>query len=111
VLDEAVEEFDLWGGCELGARLSTEARHHVDELEAQISEQKTTVEKLNAQIKNLREAKQEHENALLQKFSELLNSKKLKIRDQQRVLTTAKVDSEAGEFSDLHEKKNEKNRC
>jgi hypothetical protein len=69
----------------------------VDELEAQITEQKKTVERLNAQIKSLGEAKQEHENALLRKFSELLNSKKLKIRDQQRFLATAKVDPEARE--------------
>jgi uncharacterized coiled-coil protein SlyX len=84
----------------LGARLSQEARQHADELEVQIAEQKKTIESLNAQIHSLGEAKQEHENALLQKFSELLNSKKLKIRDQQRLLSTAKVDAEAGELSD-----------
>jgi hypothetical protein len=43
-------------------------------------------------------AKEEHEDALLHKFAELLNAKKLKIRDQQRLLATAKVDAEKGTY-------------
>ncbi|KAF2837116.1 hypothetical protein M501DRAFT_996278 [Patellaria atrata CBS 101060] len=35
---------------------------------------------------------------MLQKFCVLLNNKKLKIRDQQRLLATAKVDPDAGEY-------------
>jgi uncharacterized coiled-coil protein SlyX len=79
----------------------------VDELEAQLAEQKQMVDKLNAQVKSLGEAKQEHEDALLQKFSELLNSKKLKIRDQQRLLSTAKIDPDAREFPILFIKNND----
>lgn len=48
--------------------------------------------KLSAELDDLVKAKKEHENELLQKFAELLNTKKLKIRDQQRLLSDAKVD-------------------
>lgn len=51
--------------------------------------------KLNQQLEDLIKAKSEHEDALLQKFASLINSKKLKIRDQQRLLATAKVDDAA----------------
>lgn len=36
--------------------------------------------------------KNDHENDLIEKFSRLLNEKKLKIRDQQRLLATANID-------------------
>lgn len=38
------------------------------------------------------QAKAQHEEALLLKFTQLVNAKKLKIRDQQRLLATARVD-------------------
>jgi uncharacterized coiled-coil protein SlyX len=90
------DEFDLWALCALGAQSSAQARHHVGELEGKLSEQAAVVKKLQDQLESLTEAKRAHENALLQKFSELLNSKKSKIRDQQRLLSTAKVDPEIG---------------
>jgi hypothetical protein len=54
------------------------------------------VTELNQQLEDLIKAKSEHEDALLQKFASLINSKKLKIRDQQRLLSTAKVDETIG---------------
>lgn len=62
------------------------------ELAAKYDEQSKIVKKLNEQLKDLIEAKKKHENAMLEKFRELLNAKKLKIRDQQRVLAGAKID-------------------
>ncbi|KAL9097806.1 MAG: hypothetical protein Q9165_000132 [Trypethelium subeluteriae] len=51
-----------------------------------------TVDKLQAQLDDLVKSKEEHEEALLNKFRQLLNSKKLKIRDQQRLLAGARID-------------------
>jgi hypothetical protein len=59
------------------------------------------MEEKDAQIKKLEEGMDElvrlktsHENALLEKFSILLNEKKLKIRDQQRLLSASNIDPE-----------------
>jgi hypothetical protein len=62
------------------------------------SQQKALREK-NKQVKNLEDTltelkklKKDYENNLLEKFSLLLNEKKLKIRDQQRLLASSNVD-------------------
>ena len=68
----------------------------VQGLQKKYNEQGETIRKLNKQLDELIEAKKEHENSLLQKFRELLNAKKLKIRDQQRLLAGAKVDPTKG---------------
>lgn len=69
----------------------------MSDLRVKYEEQSRTVEKLDQQLEDLIKAKKEHENALLEKFQHLLNAKKLKIRDQQRLLASAKVDPEKGE--------------
>ena len=61
-------------------------------LQTKFSDQETTIAKLNQQLEDLISAKREHDEALMTKFCELLNAKKLKIRDQQRLLASAKVD-------------------
>ncbi|KAI9703106.1 MAG: hypothetical protein M1820_005978 [Bogoriella megaspora] len=73
----------------------SKALEEVSSLEAKFAEQQKTVNKLNAELNVLIKVKQEHEDALLYKFQQLLNSKKLKIRDQQRLLAGAKVDPTA----------------
>ena len=55
-------------------------------------EQQEAISKLNAQLEELIAAKTNHETELLEKFRDLLNEKKAKIRDQQRLLVTANVD-------------------
>lgn len=90
--------FEVWDWAELAAEATKDARQHVGTLEQKLAESSETVTKLQEQLNSLTQAKQEHENALLQKFSELLNSKKLKIRDQQRLLSTAKLDPEKGKI-------------
>ncbi|KAA6409529.1 MAG: hypothetical protein FRX48_06140 [Lasallia pustulata] len=79
-----------WAGSALESSASLEKE--VLHLSHKYDEQGNMVKKLNAQLEDLIKAKQEHENALLEKFRELLNAKKLKIRDQQRLLAEAKVD-------------------
>lgn len=65
-----------------------EAAAHAKELE-------TTVTELKAQLDELVTSKQEDETALLQKFRDLLNEKKVKIREQQKVIA-------AGSFPNSH---------
>jgi len=50
------------------------------------------VKKLEEKLAELEKLKNAHENDLLEKFSLLLNEKKLKIRDQQRLLTSSNID-------------------
>jgi hypothetical protein len=47
---------------------------------------------LTTQLDDLVKAKKSHQDEMLRKFAALLNTKKLKIRDQQRLLAHAKVD-------------------
>lgn len=69
-------------------------RTRLHDLRSLVEDQRATVAKLNTQIDELVKAKKEHEDQLIGKFSELLNAKKLKIRDQQRLLSGAKVEPE-----------------
>ena len=64
----------------------------LESLQSRYSDQESTITKLTKQLEDLITAKKEHETALLTRFAELLNAKKLKIRDQQRLLATVKVD-------------------
>lgn len=90
--DEEIELFD-WTG--IAASAAVTAQEEVTRLTAKLREQQEAVSKLNQQLEDLIKAKSEHEDALLQKFATLINSKKLKIRDQQRLLATAKLDDDA----------------
>ncbi|KAI1820660.1 hypothetical protein F4861DRAFT_50974 [Xylaria intraflava] len=55
---------------------------------------KNSVSELKAQLENFITTKEEDETQLLEKFQDLLNEKKLKIRQQQRLLDAAKADPE-----------------
>lgn len=52
----------------------------------------TTIAALQAQIDDLIATKEDSERTLIDNFTLLLNEKKAKIRDQQRLLATAKID-------------------
>lgn len=72
----------------------------VRDLQAKYEEQGDIIKNLRTQLDDFTKAKKNHEDALLEKFRELLNTKKLKIRNQQRLLATAKVNPETGSCSD-----------
>jgi hypothetical protein len=61
-----------------------------------VKSKQDTIDKLNAQLEDFIKTKHEAETAMLQRFMELLNEKKRKIRDQSRLLAGAKVDKEVG---------------
>lgn len=65
-------------------------------LREKYEEQIHVIEKLNQQLEELINAKIEHESLLLEKFRDLLNAKKLKIRDQQRLLASTNVNPNKG---------------
>ncbi len=67
----------------------------IQNLTSQLTEQKQTIDNLEQQLEDLIQAKKSHEDELLGKFALLLNEKKLKIREQQRLLAGAKVDPNA----------------
>lgn len=88
--------FNLFNWAGIAVSGSDTAHDQLVALQASLGQQQDQVVKLTAQLDDLVRAKKEHEEALLQKFAALLNAKKLKIRDQQRLLAGAKVDPEAG---------------
>jgi hypothetical protein len=89
--DEALQLFD-WTG-EAASQLQSSFQT-ITTLQRRLGAQDGTIENLKGQLEDLINAKNEHEDSMLEKFRDLLNSKKLKIRDQQRLLATATVDQE-----------------
>jgi len=57
-----------------------------------LREKDTQIKKLEDTLAELTNLKSRNENQMLEKFSLLLNEKKLKIRDQQRLLASSNVD-------------------
>jgi hypothetical protein len=55
-----------------------------------------TIAKLTQQLADLMQAKTQHENQMIANFAQLLNEKKLKIRNQQRLLASATADPAKG---------------
>ncbi len=92
--DDLLIEFFEW--TTLACRSATEAGSKITELQAKFDAQQDSVNKLNAQLRDLTQAKQTQEIEMLEKFRQLLNAKKVKIRDQQRLLASAKVDPKQG---------------
>ncbi|KAL9126112.1 MAG: hypothetical protein Q9217_004786 [Psora testacea] len=90
-IDEYLE-IDTVRWAHIAAQRSDVLEEEVQGLMACYNSQSLMIQKLNQQLDDLITAKHEHEISLLQKFRDLLNAKKLKIRDQQRLLAGAKVD-------------------
>ncbi|CAO1602251.1 hypothetical protein XANCAGTX0491_005877 [Xanthoria calcicola] len=87
--DAAINVLD-WANTAILRAESLEAEAQTFQLK--LVEQTAMVQKLNQQLEELVQAKKEHEDTLLEKCALLINEKKGKIRDQQRLLATAKVD-------------------
>lgn len=86
------QELDIIGWTGTAVERSNRLAREFQELTTKYDEQSKKIEKLHNQLEDLIKAKLEHEDSLLQKFRELLNTKKLKIRDQQRLLASARID-------------------
>ncbi|KAF5670329.1 mitotic apparatus p62 [Fusarium heterosporum] len=81
--DEAIELFE-W--CGAAVESSNTSKQAVADLSVRSSEAETAVTQLQSQLDELIKAKDEDETALLRKFRDLLNEKKIKIREQQQAL-------------------------
>jgi septal ring factor EnvC (AmiA/AmiB activator) len=65
-------------------------------LTSQLSTAEQSIQDLKSSLDDLTASKKEHENRLITNFALVLNEKKQKIRNQQRLLEAAKVDPERG---------------
>lgn len=93
------EEIELFGWLGAATAQRDELVKELTNVNDRYKEQGDKIQVINQQLEDLIEAKIKHENSLLEKFRELLNAKKLKIRDLHRALAVARVDSENGAFS------------
>ncbi|EHY54927.1 hypothetical protein HRR90_008723 [Exophiala dermatitidis] len=92
---EETDDVDLFGWTLQAIQQRDHLYKNVETLSGQLKSKDQALKSLQKQIDELVEAKAEHEKQLLSKFTVLLNEKKLKIRNMQRVLSTAKADPSA----------------
>ena len=91
--DQAIELLSWVGvAVERGNSLERE----VVDFEENCAKQEERIKKLEIQVENMISDKDKNENLILERFRELLTRSKLKIRDQQRLLATSKVDASRG---------------
>lgn len=90
--DDEREEVSPFEWVDTAVAISDDLRYQLEALQISISGQQDEVSRLTKQLDELVQAKKDHEAELLKKFAVLLNEKKLKIRDQQRLLSGAKID-------------------
>lgn len=88
-------EPDIFNWVGVAAQSADGLRAQLADLQSSMSNQQQTIQHLTAQLEALVATKKTHEDELINKFAALLNSKKLKIRDQQRLLAHAKIDPKA----------------
>ncbi|KAL4801535.1 hypothetical protein BDV18DRAFT_73369 [Aspergillus unguis] len=90
--DERGIELFEWSNLAVTRADVFEKRFHslLDQLRAA----EDTISQLNKQLEDFISSKSQHEQQLMSDFVQLLNEKKLKIRNQQRLLASARVDRE-----------------
>lgn len=91
--EQAIQLFD-WTGVSVARADALEQQ--IRSLTERYRVAEDTINKLNVQLEKLTQAKSQHEDQLISRFVQLLNQKKLKIRNQQRLLASAKVDPTKG---------------
>lgn len=96
--DEAIELYE-WAAA--AADTTSSLARDIRDLNGRYQDHADTIKKLDAQLEDLIIAKKEHETLLLETFQALLNTKKLKIRDQRRLIDGAKVDPRKGRSVNL----------
>jgi hypothetical protein len=83
------EEIGLFDWCVAAVDAALEGRTLSSEVESQKEALQVDVKDYKRQLDELIQAKNDDETVLLQKFRDLLNEKKLKIREQQKIISTA----------------------
>ena len=85
-------ELDIIHWTGVAASQASDLSIRLNKAQAIIESQQTRIQGLETQLENLIAERDEAESALYTKFAEIINTKKLKIRDQQTLLASAKVD-------------------
>jgi predicted nucleic acid-binding Zn-ribbon protein len=80
----------------MAAARANALEQQVTTLSDRYSAAEDTIQKLSQQLEELLRAKDLHETHLMANFAQLLNEKKLKIRNQQRLLVSATEDPAKG---------------
>jgi DNA double-strand break repair and V(D)J recombination protein XRCC4 len=93
-LKQSEEEIQLFDWAASAVDQQKLLQEEVSTLRGRSEADQAAITALQAQLADLVRAKQEHEEQLISKFALLLNEKKLKIRNQQRILSTAKIDDQ-----------------
>lgn len=65
-------------------------------LKSQLETAERSIKDLKSSLDDLVQSKKDHEDLLVANFAQILNAKKLKIRNQQRLLAAANIDPEKG---------------
>jgi hypothetical protein len=94
--EQAIQLFD-WSGAAVARADALEER--LSALTDRYRAAEDAIQRLNKQLEEFMSAKTQHDELLMANFVQLLNEKKLKIRNQQRLLASANVDSEKGMIS------------
>lgn len=92
--EQAIGLFE-WTGTAV-AQADSLVRQVVD-LQDRYRTAEDTIKRLNERLEDLTRDKSAHETELMTHFAQLLNEKKLKIRNQQRLLASATADIAQGE--------------
>ncbi|CAI7600160.1 unnamed protein product [Penicillium manginii] len=92
ILKESDAEIELFEWAGIAAARNRTLEQEASSLNARYQDAADTVQKLTQQLDELVQAKAQHENQLMANFTQLLNEKKLKIRNQQRLLASATAD-------------------
>lgn len=90
---KANEDIQLFDWCGTAALEREKFREDLTAETAKAAALEERVAELRNQLDELTQAKQAREKEILEKMCHLLNEKKVKIREQQRLLNTAKIDT------------------
>lgn len=90
------QSLELVDWCSSAVARADALEAQVSSLSSRYSVAEDTIQKLNRQLEEFIRAKEQDQSHLVANFADLLNEKKLKIRNQQRLLAAAKVDPGAG---------------
>lgn len=90
------QSLELFDWCASAAARADALEAQISSLSSRYSVAEDTIEKLNKQLEEFIRVKDQDQNQLIVSFTHLLNEKKLKIRNQQRLLAAAKVDPAKG---------------
>lgn len=94
--EDRTEEIDTLAWVNLAVSRANGMEGELKDLSDGFQQQAARIQELTQKLDVLRASQKRQEALLLEKFEKLLNKKKLKIRDQQRLLATSKVNAKIG---------------